>query len=326
MIPMLPICALLLAFLIDVLLGDPQGWPHPVRWIGNGALWLEPRFRNWFSGRPRVAGIACALAVDMIAAGAAGGLVWFAGWMHPWIGAGVAAVLVYFTIAAGDLAAHARRIHTALVRDGIEGGRKAVSMIVSRDTSVLDAKGVSRACVESVGENMTDGVLGALFWATIGAWAGGCVGLAAGAMFYRAANTLDSTFGFKTERYLHFGWCAARLDDVLNYIPARLTPLPVAIMAWIIGGSPREVLRIAWRDGRNHASPNSGYAEASMAAALQVQLGGPTYYPDGWRQYPTVGDPVRELEPDDILRAVFVMHVGSLLFLAAMAFILCFAR
>lgn len=326
MISFAPGFALLFAFLLDVLLGDPRALPHPVRWIGNGALWMEPFFRKWVSFSPRLAGMLCALCVDLLAAGVVGGLTYAAAYCNLWFGVAVAAVSVYYTIAAKDLAVHARRIHRALDQDGLDAGRQAVSMIVGRDTTVLDEKGVVRACIESVGENMTDGVLSALFLGGIGAVLAGLPGLAAGAMFYRAANTLDATFGYKNERYLQFGWCAARMDDVLNYLPARLTPIPVAIAAWILGGSPLLVLRMAWRDGRNHASPNSGYAEAAMAGALQVQLGGPTYYANGWRTYPTVGDPVRDLERDDILRAIFVMHIGSFFFLAAMVLLMCLAR
>jgi adenosylcobinamide-phosphate synthase len=187
----------------------------------------------------------------------------------------------------------------------IEEARGKVSLLVGRDTDILDEAGIVRATVESVAENTVDGVTAPLFFAFLAG--------PVGAILYKAVNTLDSTFGYKNERYREFGWASARLDDVANYIPARLTAMIIPVAAVILQLSPLNSLRILLRDGKKHPSPNSGLTEAAVAGALKVQLGGLNYYFGQPSMRPTLGDPVKELGKNDILRANALMFVTLIL-------------
>lgn len=296
------------ALLLDFLLGDPRWLPHPVRLIGRFAAWLETPFRRLFR-HAGAAGIAAALAV-LSATGIMTGLVIRgAACIHPLLG-DIASILVLYTcFAARDLAGHALTVHAALKRNGIENARQKVSYLVGRDTDRLDEAAVIRATVESVAENTVDGVTAPLFYALLGG--------PLAAILYKAASTLDSTFGYKNERYRNFGWASARLDDLVNYIPARLTAVVIPAAALILGQRPFQAIRIALRDGRKHASPNSGWSEAAFAGALGIQLGGPVTRAGKPSMMPLMGDSVRPLVSSDILRASFLMLATGLLFTLA---------
>jgi adenosylcobinamide-phosphate synthase len=212
--------------------------------------------------------------------------------------------MLYTALAAKDLAVHSRAVWEALESQDVLQARHAVSRMVGRDTAQLDESGIVRAAVESVAENTVDGILSPLFYALIFG--------PVGAMVYKAVSTLDSTFGYRNERYLRFGWASARLDDVANYIPARLGLFFVFIGALFGGGRPGPALRIGLRDARRHKSPNAGYGEAAFAAALGVQLGGPLRRNGRPDATPLLGDPVGPLDRRCIHKANRLMFSATL--------------
>lgn len=291
---------ILLAVLLDLILGDPRWFPHPVKLIGRFALFCEPACRKAIPN-PRLAGIITVLFVLSATAWITWGIVFLAGLIHPWLGDTVSILVIYTTLAARDLSRHSLEVYESLQAGDLPEARRRVGRIVGRDTETLDAEGVVRATVESVAENTADGVTAPLLFAFLGG--------PVGAMLYKAVNTLDSTFGYKNERYREFGWAAARLDDLVNYLPARLTAIIVPAAALLTGLNARNSINILFRDARNHPSPNSGYLEAAMAGALGVQLGGLNYYFGQPSQRPTMGDPLRPLENRDIVRVNVLMFV-----------------
>jgi adenosylcobinamide-phosphate synthase len=287
-------------------LGDPQWLPHPVRLIGRLALGLEKPMRALIS-QPKWAGITTALVVIASAGLSAWGLIQIAALVHPLAGDAVSIILIYTTLAARGLASHSLAVFRPLARGELAEARKRVSRIVGRDTQQLEAPEITRAAVESVAESTVDGVTAPLFFA--------CVGGPVAAMVYRAINTLDSTFGYKTDRYLQFGWAAARLDDVANFIPARLSAPLMSLAAAFLRLQPAQSFRIWLRDGRNHASPNAGLTEAAMAGALGVQLGGLNYYGGEALMKPTIGEATKPLSPRHIVQATMLMYATAGLFL-----------
>jgi len=299
---------ILAAFALDLLFGDPRWLPHPVKLMGRFALALEAPLRWWLVSA-RVAGIATVILV----VAAAGLMTWAAigcaSTAYPAVGEAISILLLYTTFATRDLLRHSHRVYKALQTDNICGARKAVAMLVGRDTKNLDEHGISRAAVESVAENLIDGVTAPIFFAALGG--------PVAAMMYKAASTLDSTFGYKTDRYLSFGWASARLDDALNYLPARLTVPFIAIAAAVSGFRPLAALRVCLRDGRKHASPNAGLGEAAMAGALGVQLGGLNYYDGEPEEGALMGESLRPLDRRSILAANILAFVTAALFLLA---------
>ena len=298
---------ILLAVALDLVLGDPRWLPHPVRGIGWLAVRLETIGRRVIP-RAHLAGIVAALSVYSIAGLAAWGAIRLAGLAHPLAADVVSIVLIYTTIAARDLARHSMDVFHALASDDLAEARRRVGFIVGRDTDRLDSSGVIRATVESVAESTVDGVTGPLLFALVGG--------PVAAIVYRAINTLDSLFGHQDNRYREFGWAAARIDDLANYLPARLTAPLVCLAAAVLGQRPVAALRILLRDGRRHASPNSGLPEAAMAGALGVQLGGRNYYAGEPLEKPTIGDPATPLSRRHIPWANALMFTTSGLLLA----------
>lgn len=284
---------IIVALILDLLLGDPQWLPHPVRLIG----WLTARLERIC--RPllplKIAGLATVLLTLTTTGVATWGLLHGATAIHPALGTAVSILLLYTAIAVRDLVAHGHRVYQALAAGDLAAARTQVAFMVSRDTSHLDAQGVSRATVESVAENLVDGITAPLFFALLG---GPVV-----VLLYKAASTMDSMFGYKNERYREFGWGAARLDDLLNFLPARLTGLLIPLAALLLGYNWRSSWRIFLRDRRNHASPNSGHSEAAVAGALNIQLGGTSIYFGKTLHKPTIGEANRVIEPQDIRRA-----------------------
>ncbi len=292
---------ILAAFTLDLLIGDPRRLPHPVRAIGRFAAALEEPCRRLMA--PRTAGIAAAFTVILATALAAGGIIYLAGRLHPLAGDLASVYLLYTTMAARDLADHSRSVFRALKEGDLPGARRRVSWMVGRDTEPLDEKGVARAAVESVAENTVDGVIAPLFFAALGG--------PVGAMTYKAVNTLDSTFGYKNERYAEFGMASAKIDDAANYIPARLAVPLIALAALVTGMKWRDALRVARRDGRNHASPNSGWSEAAFAGALGIRLGGLVFRKGKPEEMPGIGDSGTAPE------AVHIGRANALMFAAA---------
>jgi len=291
------------AFFLDQLIGDPRFFPHPVQLIAWLSARLEVLSRRLLA-RKGWAGAVTVFMVLSIVGSAVFGLIRLAG-AFLWLQAAVEIYLLYSAIAARDLARHSLRVYRALAADDLAWARDEVAMIVGRDTSVLDEAGVIRACVESVAENLVDGVTAPLFWAFIG----GPVGV----ILYKAINTMDSMFGYKNEKYLEFGWAAARLDDLANYLPARLTGGLIIIAAFILRLDTRNAYRIWRRDRREHASPNSAQSEAAVAGALGIKLGGANVYFGKLLEKPTLGEDLQKIDQSHILMSNKLMLLSSLL-------------
>lgn len=305
------ILPLLAGFLLDLLLGDPYWLPHPVRLIGRGIAGLERILRKRLPGRERMAGILLA-AVILVLSTAIPSLVLFLCYrICVWLGVAVESVFCYYLLAARCLAKESGKVYRAAAAGDVEGARRAVSMIVGRDTAPLDMQGIVKAAVETVAENTSDGVTAPMFYIMLFGAGGG--------FFYKAANTMDSMIGYKNEKYLDFGRFAAKLDDVLNFIPSRLTALLMILSAWLLRYDGRNAYKIWRRDRFNHASPNSAQTEAVCAGALDVMLAGDAYYFGQLCKKKTIGDDIRPIEPNDIRRANRLMYCSSVLMLAIAA-------
>jgi adenosylcobinamide-phosphate synthase len=300
---------IILALLLDALLGDPRWLLHPVKMIGWLAMRAEKFFRSVIP-HEKTAGAATVIAVLSISGSAGWWLVFLAEKFQPVAGDIVSILILYTCFAARDLIVHSGRVYKALQENDLREARERVGMIVGRDTGQLDEAGVVRAAVESVAENTVDGVTAPLFWAVVGG--------PVGALLYKAVNTLDSTFGYKNERYLHFGWASARLDDQVNWLPARITGLLMVAGAFLLRLRATNAWKILVRDRRNHSSPNSAWSEAPMAGALGIRLGGPTSYQGRLTKYPTMGDTITVPTPSHIRAASRLLTVtvvlGTLLF------------
>ncbi len=296
------------AFILDLLLGDPEGWPHPVRWMGRAIGYFEPRFRRL---TPRVGRAGTLFALSLITGTfiIAWVVIFVAGALHPIAGIALEVSLLFFCISIRSLEKAALGVYTALRQEGLNGGRAAVALIVGRETAALDEPEVARAAVETVAENLVDGVLSPLFFTLLGG-----VPLA---LAFKMTNTLDSMVGYKNETYREFGRAAARIDDAANYVPARLSVLFIAAAAQLARQKGLAALKIGFRDGRKHTSPNAGYAEAAFAGALEVRLGGPGTYHGARIEKPYLGKEYRAVATDDIPRACRLMVIASLLWMAA---------
>ena len=301
----LRLCALLLGCLLDLMFGDPHWMPHPVRAMGALIALLERPLRALFPKRPGgelAAGAALVLLVTGLSTGAAVLALWLCRHIHPLLAFVVEALLCYQLLAARSLRDESVKVYRAL-RDGtLEEARKAVSMIVGRDTERLDEAGVAKAAVETVAENASDGVIAPLLFLAIG---GAPLGV-----LYKSINTMDSMVGYKNDRYLYFGRAAARLDDLVNLIPARLAGVLMCLAAGFDG---KNAWKIFLRDRKQHKSPNSAHTEAAAAGALDIQLAGSNYYFGKLVEKPTIGDPLRPVEPADILRCNRLMYATAFL-------------
>lgn len=297
-------CILLAAFLLDALLGDPHGWPHPVCLIGKLISALEKPARRLFR-REFAAGAALALVVLAFSFGLPFLLLRLASLLHPALCTGLEILFSYQILAARSLRDESMRVYAPLRQGDLPLARRSLSWIVGRDTQALDASGVTRAAVETVAENTTDGVVAPLVFMAIG---GAPLGF-----FYKAINTMDSMIGYKNEKYRHFGTFAARLDDAANFLPARLSALLMIAAAWLLRFDARNAWRIFRRDRNKHASPNSAQTESVCAGALHVRLAGSAVYFGRLVEKPTIGDDDRPIEPDDIRRANRLMGLTALL-------------
>ncbi len=306
--------ALLLGFLLDLILGDPQTRWHPVRGIGWIIEKWEKVLRKAFPATQRgerAGGAFLVIGVIVYTLILPVFLLWAAYRAHTALGIALEAVFCYQLLAARSLQVESMKVYTALKKRGLEAGRKAVSQIVGRDTDRLTEEEVVKAAVETVAENTSDGEIAPLFYMALGGALGG--------FLYKAVNTMDSMVGYKNDRYLFFGRAAARLDDVFNYIPARLAALFMTAACFLTGLDGKNAWRIYQRDRWNHASPNSAHTEAVMAGALHVELAGDAWYFGVLHKKKTIGDPDRPVERADIPRANRLMLATSGLFLAAAA-------
>lgn len=329
--------ALFLGFLLDLILGDPHGMWHPVISIGHLIEKTEQSLRKVFPKTQRgelVGGSCLVLVVAAVSTAVPLALVVLCYRLHWSLGLVLETVMCYFILATKALKTESMRVAQALEQEGLAAGRRAVSMIVGRDTESLSEAGVIKAAVETVAENTSDGIIAPMLYMAIG---GPVLGF-----FYKSINTMDSMVGYKNEAYLYFGRAAAKLDDVVNFIPARLSAWLMIGAAGLLslgntaagkhteaaskGFSGKEAFRIYRRDCRKHASPNSAQTEAVMAGALKVQLAGDAWYFGEKHEKPTIGDDIRPVEISDIRRANQLLYgaawLGMLVCLAVRAVIL----
>jgi len=295
---------LLLALALDLLLGDPRFLHHPVVLIGALINLLETGLRGLLPYL-RLAGVLLVLAVLTISGGVTWLLLFAADWLHPLIGAAVTVYIAFTTLALRQLHKESAEVIRYLEDDDLPGARAALSLIVGRETAQLDREGILRACIETVAENTSDGVIAPLFYLFLG---GPVL-----AILYKAANTLDSMIGYYDDRYREFGWAAARLDDALNLLPARLTGLLMVLAAFPVGLNGWAALKTMLRDARKTSSPNAGFPEAAAAGALGVQLGGPAVYFGERVDKPTLGDPDRRPTVASYRATVRLLYATSLL-------------
>ncbi|MBE0598280.1 MAG: cobalamin biosynthesis protein CobD [Desulfuromonadales bacterium] len=291
------------ALALDLLLGDPRFLPHPVVWIGRLITRLE--LLAALVTNQRLAGIALVVTTLGATGLATWGLLALAALFHPLLQGVLALWLAYTTLALRSLHRESREVVELVAEGSLEEARRALSLLVGRQTSHLDREGVLRACLEKVAANTSDAVIAPLFYLFIGG--------PVAALLFRAASTLDSMIGYQTERYSPLGWTAAWLDDLLNWPPARLTALLMVLAAPLVGLRPWGALRITLRDARKIQSPNAGWPEAAAAGALGVQLGGEAIYFGQTVARPTLGDASRPLTIDSYRRMVRLMYMTSLL-------------
>lgn len=310
------IIAFIAGFVLDLLIGDPHFIPHPVRLIGSLISFLDKRLNSdtGYNSSENEAnllkykkGMLLAFTV-IITTFAVSALILVAAYsINLYAGVIVESVMTWQILATKCLRVESMRVYDALRADGVHAGRRAVSMIVGRDTSVLDEAGVTRAAVETIAENTSDGVIAPMIYTAIGGPVLGFV--------YKAVNTMDSMLGYKNDKYMYFGRFAARLDDVVNFIPARISAY-LMIAAAFIGGMQfdgKNAYRIFKRDRFNHASPNSAQTESVCAGALRVQLAGDAVYFGKLVKKKYIGDGLREIEYEDIKRANRLMYITAFL-------------
>ncbi len=306
----------IIGFLLDAVFGDPYNMPHPIRLIGNLISKLDKLlYRDDTSDRQKfIRGMILALTVIVLSAVCPLIILIICYRINIYAGIIVQGMMCYYLIAAKCLKTESMKVYSAIEKDDTEGARYAVSMIVGRDTDRLDRNGIIKAAVETVAENTSDGVTAPLFYMIIG---GAVLGFV-----YKAVNTMDSMIGYKNDKYMYFGRFAAKLDDILNYIPARLTAVFMIIAAFISGDNGRNAFKIWRRDRRKHKSPNSAQTEAVCAGALEIQLAGDAYYFGKLLKKDTIGDDLRPIENEDIKRANVLMYVTSVLMPAVMMLII----
>lgn len=303
--------AFLAGFLLDLLFGDPYWLPHPIRWIGN----LITKVQKWLLGniqernekREIKLGIRLVLLVSGSTVVVASVLLAGAYMLHTYIGLVVETVMTYQILATKCLKVESMKVYTALQKNDLEGARTAVSMIVGRDTKCLDEEGIAKAAIETVAENTSDGVIAPMLYTALG---GPVLGF-----FYKAINTMDSMVGYKNDKYLYFGRAAAKLDDVVNYLPARISAYLMIVAAWIGGKefSAKKAWKMYQRDRRNHASPNSAQTESVCAGALGIRLAGDASYFGKVVHKPYIGDADRKVGYEDIRRVNRLLYITAMM-------------
>ena len=300
--------ALMAGFLLDLLIGDPRWLYHPVIFIGKTISFFERNIRRRFPATPHgelAGGVLLVLLTLVVSGGIPAVILAVTGRIHPLLQWAAGAFLCYQLLAMKCLKDESMKVYHALKTGTLEDGRHAVSMIVGRDTQALDEKGVIKAAVETVAENFSDGVLAPMFYMVIG----GPVLM----FLYKGINTMDSMVGYKNDRYLYFGRCAARLDDAANFIPSRLAGIMLILAAYLGNFSGKDAKRIFLRDRKKHASPNSAQTESAAAGALQIQLAGNAYYFGKLHEKQFIGDPIREIQVEDIRRMNKLMYLASIM-------------
>jgi adenosylcobinamide-phosphate synthase len=303
------------AFILDLVLGDPPRLPHPIRWLGRAITTGEPFFRN-LKLKLSLSGAIFALCLITGTWTLTFILVKTAQCIHPLVRAGAEILILYYCISIRSLESSAMAVFEALTQSRLDDARAKVARIVGRDVENLNFDEVSRATVETVGENLVDGVISPLFYAAMGG--------APLAMAYKMINTLDSMIGYKNDKYRDFGKIAARIDDIANFIPARMSILVISLAAKILTGHGSRTFQTALTEGANHTSPNAGYSEAAFAGALGIRLGGPNYYHGRLVSKPYLGIPLNPIHRNHIKEACDLMILSSLIWMVMLAVILYF--
>ena len=301
----MPPFALICAYVFDLILGDPQWFPHPVRFIGRLITLLENFFRGLGTSTSwlKISGIILALIICGSTFLVTFFMIYRIGYFS-WVAGFVCTVFLgYTTLATRDLHAATRKVLQSLAAGNIPRARKELAFLVGRDTAHLHEPEILRALLETIAENISDGVIAPLFYLGLGG--------PPAAMTYKAINTLDSMVGYRNERYRHIGWASAKLDDAANFIPARLSGFIIVISAFLLCRPWRDALRILWRDRRKHESPNSGWPEAATAGALGVQVGGLNYYFGERNEKPFIGDRKKPLDLMDVREAWKILYLSS---------------
>ena len=299
---------ILIAFLLDCIIGDPQNPFHPIRLIGNSISWGIKAFKRMnikshiiqfvFGAALTIMIVCLSFAITRLITLGFYRINW-------WVGMIAEAVICYFLIAARALKVESMKVHNALIAGDLQGARKNLSLIVGRETHNLDEKGIVKAAVETIAENLSDGVMAPLIFIFIG---GAPLGMA-----YKAINTLDSMIGYRNEDFEYFGKFAARLDDAVNFIPARISAFLMMLGSALVGGNTKGALRIYARDRHNHKSPNAAQTESVCAGALGLRLGGDSYYHGKLVRKPTIGDDINTPAPSHIKAANRLMYAAVVL-------------
>ncbi len=298
---------LICGFILDLIFGDPYDLPHPVRLIGKFISRLEKFFRRKMPYDLRFGGTLLSITVLIFSAAVPALILIFSYRLNVWIGIIAESIFVYYMLAARCLCNESMKVCKAVEADDISAARQAVSMIVGRDTDKLDKSGILCAAVETVAENTSDGETAPLFYMAFG-------GAPAG-FFYKAANTMDSMLGYKNEKYIDFGRFAAKFDDILNFIPSRLSAIMMIAAAFILRYDFKGAYKIWRRDRNSQASPNSAQTESAAAGALGLRLLGDAYYFGELHRKKTIGDDTREIEAEDIRRVNRLMFAASVIML-----------
>ena len=300
--------ALITGFILDMLFGDPYWFPHIVRRMGSLISRMERILRHILPTTPRkerIGGILLVCMVTLVCTGGSFTVLFLFYYFFPFLGYVIESFLCYQLLAAKSLRIESMKVYRSLQDNDTAGARKNVSMIVGRDTAELDRDGITRAAVETVAENASDGVTAPLFFMMLGGAALGC--------FYKAVNTMDSMVGYKNSKYLHFGRAAAKTDDVLNFIPSRICALLMILSANLLRFDAKNAFRIWRKDRRKHESPNSAQTESVCAGALRIQLAGPASYSGVVHEKPYIGEDTCHIKDDDIIKANRLMYAAAIL-------------
>ena len=298
--------ALVMGYILDLIFGDPYWMPHPVRFIGNLISILEKVIRRFISKTKRgeyIGGIILTAIVVSISMVIPLIIILIAKTINKYLALIVESFMCYQILATKSLKVESMKVYDELAKNDLPSARKAVSMIVGRDTKDLTFSGVAKAAVETVAENTSDGIIAPMIFIAIG---GAPMGF-----FYKAINTMDSMVGYKNEKYMNFGRFAAKLDDVVNYLPARISAYQMILSSFFLRYDYKNAFKIYKRDRYNHASPNSAQTESVCAGALDVQLAGNAYYFGKLYEKPTIGDDIREINYDDIKKANRLLYCTS---------------
>ena len=300
--------ALVMGYILDLIFGDPYWMPHPVRFIGNLISILEKVIRRFMPKTKRgeyIGGIILTVMVVSISMVIPLVIILMAKSINTYLALTVETFMCYQILATKSLKVESMKVYDELEKNDLPSARKAVSMIVGRDTKDLTFSGVAKAAVETVAENTSDGIIAPMIFIAIG---GAPMGF-----FYKAINTMDSMVGYKNEKYMNFGRFAAKLDDVVNYLPARISAYQMILSSFFLRYDYKNAFKIYKRDRYNHESPNSAQTESVCAGALDVQLAGNAYYFGKLYEKPTIGDDIREINYDDIKKANRLLYCTSII-------------